>query len=195
MNSGPNYGRPKTSGGAINSVPTVHGRYSSKYLPYALVDFDKQQIFVNGVSGSPENPLWAGSSTQYKFDVSRITDVGISVYIRNPNAPANAGRSADIWIGSCRVHPSFEQKRLDGDLSMTSKSPRPPFERSQTQSGVEWTNLYWTNPRDSADVQQRGSISVGVDFVENQQRSLKIDDFDLLKVVGKGSFGKVMQVM
>lgn len=195
MNTGSSYGRPKTAGGAINSVPTVHGRYSSKYLPYALVDFDKQQIFVNGVSGSPENPLWAGSSTQYKFDVSRITDVGISIYIRNPNAPTNAGRSADIWIGSCRVRPSFEQRQPGIDPNQAAKGPRPPFERNQTQSGVEWTKLYWTNPRDSSDVQQRGSVSIGVDFVENQQRSLKIDDFDLLKVVGKGSFGKVMQVM
>ncbi|KAF7198382.1 Serine/threonine-protein kinase gad8 [Pseudocercospora fuligena] len=56
------------SGGGINNMPSVHGRYSSKYLPYALVDFDKQQVFVNSVSGTPENPVWAGESTQYKFD-------------------------------------------------------------------------------------------------------------------------------
>ena len=182
-------GRPKTSGGAINSVPTVHGRYSSKYLPYALIDFDKQQIFVNGVSGTPENPLWAGTSTQYKFDVSRQVDVGISVYIRNPNAPANAGRSTDIWLGSTRVRPSFEQKRPG------SSSGKSGANGSQGQSGVEWSPIFWQNPRDPSDAQQRGQISIGIDFVENQTRSLKIDDFELLKVVGKGSFGKVMQVM
>lgn len=181
-------GRPKTSGGAINSVPTVHGRYSSKYLPYALIDFDKQQIFVNGVSGSPENPLWAGSSTQYKFDVSRQTDIGVSIYIRNPNAPANAGRSTDIWLGSTRITPSFQQARPG---SSGSKSGT----HNGVQSGVDWSPIYWQNPRDPQDVQQRGHVSVGVDFIENQSRSLKIDDFELLKVVGKGSFGKVMQVM
>lgn len=191
--TGSSYGRPKTSGGAINSVPTVHGRYSSKYLPYAIIDFDKQQVFVNGVSGSPENPLWAGPSTQYKFDVSRVTDVGISVYIRNPNAPPNAGRSADIWIGSARIRPSFEQRQPGTDDK--SKQSKPGMERSGVQSGVEWSNIHWTNPRDPADIQHRGAISVGVDFVENLTQSLKIDDFELLKVVGKGSFGKVMQVM
>lgn len=191
--AGANHGRPKTSGGAINSVPTVHGRYSSKYLPYALVDFDKQQIFVNGVSGSPENPLWAGSSTQYKFDVSRVTDVGISVYIRNPNAPVNAGRSADIWLGSARIRPSFEQKKL-GAEDKTKNGGKVPQNTGGTQSGLEWNNIYWTNPRDPADIQHRGAISVGVDFVENQTQSLKIDDFTLHAVVGKGSFGKVMMV-
>lgn len=40
-----------------------------------------------------------------------------------------------------------------------------------------------------------GSLKIGVKFVENRHRALKIEDFELLKVVGKGSFGKVMQVM
>ena len=39
-----------------------------------------------------------------------------------------------------------------------------------------------------------GQMKVGVNFVENRQDRLAIDDFELLKVVGKGSFGKVMQV-
>ncbi|KAK4663524.1 Serine/threonine-protein kinase [Podospora pseudopauciseta] len=60
-------GRPQTSGG-FSGIPTNHGRISSKYMPYALIDFDKLQVFVNSVEGTPENPLWAGSNTQYKFD-------------------------------------------------------------------------------------------------------------------------------
>jgi serum/glucocorticoid-regulated kinase 2 len=72
------------SGGGINNMPSTHGRYSSKYLPYALVDFDKQQVFVNAVSGTPENPVWAGENTQYKFDVSRSTEISLSLYLRNP---------------------------------------------------------------------------------------------------------------
>ncbi|KAG0649504.1 Serine threonine-kinase gad8 [Hyphodiscus hymeniophilus] len=67
--------RPQTSGGGFSGLPTNHGRFSSKFLPYALLDFDKLQVFVNAVSGSPENPLWAGENTQYKFDVSRVTEL------------------------------------------------------------------------------------------------------------------------
>ena len=97
-------GRSQTAQAGINAVPTIHGRYSSKYLPYALIDFDKQQVFINAVSGTPENPVWAGESTQYKFDVSRVTELSISLYIRNPNAPPQAGRSEDIFLGLSLIH-------------------------------------------------------------------------------------------
>lgn len=39
-----------------------------------------------------------------------------------------------------------------------------------------------------------GEIHVQLGFKRQQSRSLSIESFDLLKVIGKGSFGKVMQV-
>ncbi|KAK3112721.1 Serine/threonine-protein kinase [Teratosphaeriaceae sp. CCFEE 6253] len=189
--------RPASSAGGINAVPSSHGRYSSKYLPYALVDFDKQQVFVNAVSGSPENPVWAGESTQYKFDVSRSTELSLSLYIRNPSAPPNAGRQQDIFIGTCRITPSFTEDAQSGASqpvpTSDSKSKKdkyngsmlPPSSNNGTGPGVQWHDVQYGT----------GAIRIGVKFVENRQRSLKIEDFDLLKVVGKGSFGKVMQVV
>ncbi|KAG8625546.1 hypothetical protein KVT40_007297 [Elsinoe batatas] len=179
-------GRPQSATGGINAVPTNHGRYSSKHLPYALVDFDKQQIFVNAVSGTPENPVWAGESTQYKFDVSRTTDVSISLYIRNPNASPQAGRSEDIFIGTCRISPRFEEvsQQEEAAAKASKKDKNGDGEKSLGQSGVEWNTITYGS----------GQLRMGVKFVENKQRSLKIEDFELLKVVGKGSFGKVMQV-
>ncbi|KAF2673531.1 kinase-like protein [Microthyrium microscopicum] len=184
-------GRPSSAAGAINAVPTVHGRYSSKYLPYALIDFDKQQVFINSVSGTPENPVWAGDNTQYKFDVSRITDVTISLYVRNPNSPPNTGRSDDIFLGTFRISPRFEEVQPYVEDPKLSKKDREKAatarqeERALGQVGAEWLELQ----------HGAGAMKVGVQFVENRQRSLKIDDFELLKVVGKGSFGKVMQVL
>jgi serum/glucocorticoid-regulated kinase 2 len=169
--------RPQSAAGSINAVPTIHGRYSSKYLPYALVDFDKQQVFINAVSGTPENPLWAGGNTQYKFDVSRITDLTISLYIRNPSAPPNAGRTDDIFIGKCLINPRFEESQAS-----EAKAKR---ETGTGQIGAEWLDIQFGS----------GSMKIGVNFVENRQDRLSIDEFELLKVVGKGSFGKVMQVM
>ncbi|KAK6416832.1 Serine/threonine-protein kinase [Elasticomyces elasticus] len=189
--------RPASSAGGINAVPSSHGRYNSKYLPYALVDFDKQQVFVNAVSGSPENPVWAGESTQYKFDVSRSTELNLSLYIRNPSAPPNAGRQQDIFIGTCRVTPNLTEDASSGapqpPQSSDSKSSKkdkngsvmPTPASNGTGSGMQWHDVQYGT----------GAIRIGVKFVENRQRSLKIEDFDLLKVVGKGSFGKVMQVM
>ena len=184
------------SGGGINAVPSSHGRYSSKYLPYALVDFDKQQVFVNAVSGSPENPVWPGESTQYKFDVSRNTELNISLYIRNPTAAPNSGRQQDIFIGTCRITPTFREDAQagadqqppgssDGKGGKRDKTMPPPTTNGGIVAGVQWHDIQYGT----------GAIRLGVKFVENRQRSLKIEDFDLLKVVGKGSFGKVMQVM
>lgn len=170
------HGRPQSAAGSINAAPTIHGRYSSKHLPYALVDFDKQQVFINAVSGTPENPLWAGGNTQYKFDVSRITDLTISLYIRNPTAPPNAGRNEDIFIGTLKINPRFEEQRDGKDKKGESIAAG--------QAGADWISVQFGS----------GSMKVGVNFVENRQDRLTIDDFELLKVVGKGSFGKVMQV-
>ena len=185
-------GRPATStAGGINAAPTNHGRYSSKHLPYALVDFDKQQVFINSVSGTPENPVWAGESTQYKFDVSRATELSISLYIRNPHASPQAGRSEDIFLGTCRINPRFAEVHPYEEDPKLSKKDREKAavahaekEKTKGQAGIEWNKLQYG----------AGSLRFGVKFVENRQKSLKIEDFDLLKVVGKGSFGKVMQV-
>lgn len=189
-----NFGRQQQqqAAGGINVAPTVHGRYHSRNLPYALIEFDNQQVFVNAVSGTPENPLWAGHHTSYKFDVSRVTELVISFFIRNPNAPPNTGRSHDIFIGTCGVHPRYEEVRKYNEDPKASKRDKEraaaahaQHERTLGQTGIDWTSVRYGT----------GQVKVGVEFVENRQQSLKIEDFDLLKVVGKGSFGKVMQVM
>ena len=135
--------------------------------------------------------MWAGDNTQYKFDVSRTTDLSVSLYIRNPNAPSNAGRNGDVFIGTCKVKPRFEEIRPhagnDAKLSKKDKEKAAAAaeqERSLGHTGVEWVDVQYGS----------GQMRIGIEFVENRQRSLKIEDFELLKVVGKGSFGKVMQV-
>jgi len=186
-----NNGRPQTSGGGFQGVPSNHGRISSKYLPYALLDFDKLQVFVNAVSGTPENPLWAGENTAYKFDVSRVTELAVHLYLRNPNATPGSGRSQDIFLGVTRINPRFDEARRyveDPKLSKKDKEKAAnDFAKNEAgmgQSGTEWVQVAYGH----------GQIKIGVQYIENRARALKIEDFDLLKVVGKGSFGKVMQV-
>lgn len=187
------HGRPQsTSSGGINAAPTIHGLYSTKYLPYALLDFEKNQVFVDAVSGSPDSPLWAGDNTAFKFDVSRKTELTIQFYLRNPAARPGAGRSEDIFLGAVKVHPRFEETqpfvedpKLSKKDNQKAAAAHASNERHLGQLGAEWLDLQFGT----------GSIKIGVSFVENKQRSLKLEDFDLMKVVGKGSFGKVMQVM
>lgn len=185
------YARPQTSGGGFNAIPTNHGRFSSKYLPYALLDFDKLQVFVNAVSGTPENPFWAGDHTSYKFDVSRVTELAVHLYLRNPNAPPGSGRSQDIFLGVTRINPRFEESHKYVEDPKLSKKDREKAaaefakqEKALGQSGTEWLDVQYGT----------GKIRIGVEYIENRSRSLKIEDFELLTVVGKGSFGKVMQV-
>ncbi|CAJ2514280.1 Uu.00g023990.m01.CDS01 [Anthostomella pinea] len=184
-------GRPQTSAGGFSGIPSNHGRISSKWLPYALLDFDKVQVFVNSVSGNPENPLWAGDNTQYKFDVSRVTELNVHLYMRNPNAPPGSGRSQDIFIGVVRINPRFDEKHTFIEDPKASKKDREKAaaefshrERGLGHSGMEWVDVQYGT----------GKLKIGVEYVENRAGKLKIEDFELLKVVGKGSFGKVMQV-
>lgn len=177
-------GRPTTSGSGFQGIPTNHGRISSKYLPYALLDFDKVQVFVNAVDGSPEHPLWAGDNTQYKFDVSRVTELVVHLYLRNPAAPPGSGRSQDIFLGVCRINPKFEERSAAADPDAKKKEKSNTKVETPGVSGVEWIDIQYGT----------GKIKIGVEYVENRAGKLKIEDFELLKVVGKGSFGKVMQV-
>ena len=188
-----NHHRPNSASSGMNAVPSIHGRYSTKYLPYALLDFEKNQVFVDAVSGTPENPLWAGDNTSFKFDVSRKTELSVQLYLRNPTSRPGSGRSEDIFLGAVKVHPRFEEAaqpyvedpKLSKKDNQRAAASHLEQERHMGQLGAEWLGLQFGT----------GSLKIGISFVENKQRSMKMEDFDLLKVVGKGSFGKVMQVM
>lgn len=174
----PSAGPQPDVGTGFQDVPTVHGRVSGKYLPYALVDFDKLQVLIKSVDGNPENPVWAGPPMQYKFDVSRAAELTVHLFLRNPNAAPGSGRTQDICLGVARLDPQFET--LEGVTSATEEEGRLLGFR-----GVEWVDIRHGT----------GKLQIGVDYVPEAQASkLSIDDFELLKVVGRSSFGRVLQV-
>lgn len=120
--------------------------------------------------------MFSGYSTQYKFDVSRDTELSLGIYMKNPGS---GNRDEDLFLGSCRVNPRFEEPTPPHTGKKGREQPPAPG-----MSGVEWIPLSSST----------GSVKLGIEYRRNQDMPLAIDDFELLKVVGKGSFGKVMQV-
>lgn len=116
----------------------------------------------------------------------------MQLYLRNPVARSGAGRSEDIFLGAVKVNPRFDEPQpFASDPKLSKKDNQKAAaahaenERRLGQRGAEWLDLQFGT----------GSVKIGVSFVENKERSLAMDDFKMMKVVGKGSFGKVMQVM
>ena len=79
-----------------------------RFLPYAILEFEKSHVFVDSISGTTENPFWEGDKTPNKFDVSQVAELTVYLYLRNPNA-ARGGQ--DIFLGATRVNPRFESHK------------------------------------------------------------------------------------
>ncbi|WVQ83279.1 hypothetical protein IAT38_005418 [Cryptococcus sp. DSM 104549] len=149
------------------------------WLPYVVLEFDKNEVLVDALGGDLASPVWMYSAT---FDVSRISEISASVYLRTqqPHADGGAGKSgaeagegekdegedmgnSDLCLGSIRFTPNLDSSRVSD----------------------EWVAVQGGGGT--------GNINVQVSF-KPAQGTLTIDSFELLKVIGKGSFGKVMQV-
>ncbi|KAI0443198.1 kinase-like domain-containing protein [Xylaria telfairii] len=168
------FSRPGESRSA--GLSTIHNERLRNYIPYALIDFDKVQVYVSCTGGDLENPSWAGSSTQHKFDVSRVACLTIHLFA---NPPSGCEGPQGILLGYVRLTPRFDSK-----LQFEEGSSNKDHKQTSDDSHVTW-----------ADIQHgTGRLRVGVKYVENEARKLGVSDFELLKVIGQGNFGKVMQV-
>ena len=143
----------------LNSSNT-HFRSKSQhfFLPYIVMEFDKNQIVVDANRGNMSSPIWDYNAN---FDVSRESQLSLQIYLRS-NPVSGQSTVSDPFLGSIKLQPNFE--------------PNSTVE--------EWVNLSGGT----------GSIRLSISYQANQNKPITIDSFDLLKVVGKGSFGKVMQV-
>ncbi|CAG8578439.1 7192_t:CDS:2 [Diversispora eburnea] len=151
-----------------SSTPTTRGNRDSLqrklcwWLPYVVLEFDKNEVLIDALGGEVQNPTW-----QYKahFDVSRESDVSIQIYLRQATQTGNHTNDMgnDVFLGGVKITPSFNQ-------------PNKMHEQWYQLSGSGNVYVQVCYKKDHANV------------------PLTIDAFDLLKVIGKGSFGKVMQV-
>ncbi|CAO3648738.1 unnamed protein product [Cunninghamella echinulata] len=142
----------------------LFNRKQNWWLPYVVLEFDKNEILIDALGGDTNNPIY-----QYRanFDVSRNSDVSISIYLRpppssTPNAkPANTNN--DYFLGAVKVQPNFESTKLEDQmLNITGGT---------------------------------GAMHIQLCYKPQQQsQPIAFDSFDLLRVIGRGSFGKVYVV-
>lgn len=136
-------------------------------MPYALIDYDKTQVYINSVSGTSTEPLWAGRANRLMFDVWKSTQFTVHLFVRTVSYSPYVGRSKDICIGTAYIIPPVcESGMHDGD------------------EFIAWLDFD----------EGPGQLKIGFQYAEANDLKLTVDDFTLLKVIGQGSFGKVLQV-
>ncbi|KAL8278278.1 hypothetical protein RQP46_009310 [Phenoliferia psychrophenolica] len=153
-------------GGGAKKRESVQ-RKECSFLPYCILTFDKNEVVIDPLGGTVPNPSYVYSTA---FDVSRPADISISAYLRVQ--PTGIERKT----GHGRT-PSGT-----GDVFLAGTVIHPLFD-----------------PRNTTDVcygasAGSGEFRIQIAYKPTKHEPLTIDAFELMKVVGKGSFGKVMQV-
>ncbi|WAR58266.1 hypothetical protein PtB15_5B500 [Puccinia triticina] len=132
------------------------------WLPYLVLEFDKNEVLVEALGGTIDSPVWFYKAD---FDVSRASEITVSTYLRtSPHGSQKTDMGDDIFLGGLNFQPSFD-----------------------TQSVVD----HWYDANTSNGT---GRFHLQVAFKPSKNTQLTIESFELLQVIGKGSFGKVMQV-
>jgi len=134
------------------------------WLPYLVMEFEVNQILITPLGGELNRPLYM---YQAHFDVSRNSEISIQCYLRTEEPKRGGDGIADD---------------MGNDIFMGGIKFVPDFDNMGTQD-----KFYDLTGRP-------GKIQIGVAYQPSIGLSLTIDDFELITLIGKGSFGKVMQV-
>ncbi|KAH9941049.1 AGC/Akt protein kinase [Amylocystis lapponica] len=134
------------------------------WLPYLVMEFEVNQVLITPLGGELGKPLYMYET---HFDVSRHSEISIQCYLRTEEPTRGGDGIADD---------------MGNDLFMGGVRFTPDFDEDSTED--QWYDL----------VSGSGKIQIGVAFRPSSGQSLTVDDFELITVIGKGSFGKVMQV-
>lgn len=111
-------------------------------------------------------------------DVSRISEISLQTYLRSGDGAGAAGSNAANANGKDQ---NGDDVMGGGDIFLGGVKFVPDFDHPRGTD--QWYPISGGS----------GHLHIQVSF-KNEQSSLNMEAFELLKVIGKGSFGKVMQV-
>lgn len=183
---------PRPVGGAGKRRPPI----------YLVLEFDKTQVIVDATGGTVDSPIF---DTTSNFDVSRAETLSVQVFAKIPIVQDGSNPGISSFTppgipenGAQNQHSSKNQSSSSDDKNKED-SMLPPKKRYQEvflgsckiESNMASKSFNGVKNLSSGT----GSLAMSTAFKANKTaKHLTIEDFDLLKVVGKGSFGKVMQV-
>lgn len=148
-------------------------------LVYIVVEVENSSERISSMGNSVAN---AKFNTVTTFDITSPSNafMSVQIYVRIPGSLLESNTQEDHLLGS------FNYK-LSDFLNNHSTMDQPLRLLNHA-----WINL--RNPYNDKDI--KGSLNISLDYkpLNDQCKPMTIDDFELLKVIGKGSFGKVMQV-
>lgn len=136
------------------------------WLPYLVMEFEVNQIVLTPLGGGIKQPVYM---YQAAFDVSRTSEISLQCYLRTEEPKRGGDGIADdmgndIYMGGVRFTPDFD------DMG----APQEQWYEFSGGSG-------------------NGKVMIALAY-QPSSGNLSIDDFELITVIGKGSFGKVLQV-
>lgn len=162
-----------------------------KALLYLTVEYDNNVLVIEPQKGTVQLLIW---NQVVSFDVSKKTTGGgslnLNLYIRLPSMLIPELEKAS------KKHCFTSSGTNIGDLLIgTAKVPLDLKNHAKSVRLMNHEYVKFLNSNlDPAD-RTFGDIMLTVEFKPLLKTHLSINDFDLLKVIGKGSFGKVMQVV
>lgn len=196
---------------ATNFLPSIitipNAENLVKSLLYLTIEFDNNVIVIEPQKGTVCQSTW---NQVVSFDVTKTNAAGnpnsntgsnflnLNLFIRLPNMLIPDSEK------SSKKHLFTNNKASDtsnniGDLLIgTIKMPLNLKFHTKPIRLMNHEYLKFTNYNlDLEDLisKEMGEIMLTIEFKPISKTHLSISDFDLLKVIGKGSFGKVMQVI
>ncbi len=163
------------------------------YNPYVVIQYDKNEITMYSSSGKMDSPNW---KAKVSFDYTREAELILNVYQKTVDEEQDrklvqalerqAAKGRDRKKSVQVVENHFEQQDM---LLGTVIIPIPTvYEKSID------LNLTVHPPVPLPPGRTPGQIHLQLSLQKPKDKAITMDDFELMKVIGKGSFGKVMQV-